>query len=70
MLRKNFVKEKSLAKVNLSLKVIGKQKNNFHNLESLTCFVNYYDELKIKINNTNKINIDFIKKKQICIYSK
>ena len=64
MLIRRSIKEKSLAKINLSLKVIEKQTNNYHRLESLVCFANYYDTLKIKINKTKKINIKFIKKEK------
>ena len=38
---------KAYAKINLFLHVLEKRKNGFHNLKSLVCFVNLYDEIKI-----------------------
>ena len=47
-----FYKIKSYAKINISLKVLGKLKSNLHKIESLVSFINLYDEIFIKkINN-------------------
>ena len=49
-----FYKIKSYAKINISLKVLGKLKSNLHKIESLVSFINLYDEIFIKkINNKN-----------------
>ena len=45
---------KSFAKINLSLGVISKSKDNLHKIESLITFIDLYDEIKIK--KTNKPN--------------
>ena len=44
----NFKKIKSYAKINLSLGVTGKLKSGYHKIESLICFLNLYDEIKIR----------------------
>ena len=47
-----FYKIKSYAKINISLKVLGKLKSNLHKIESLVSFINLYDEIFVKkINN-------------------
>ena len=47
-----YYKIKSYAKLNISLKVLGKFKSNLHKIESLVTFINLYDEIFIKkINN-------------------
>ena len=49
-----YYKIKSHAKINISLKVLGKLKSNLHKIESLVSFINLYDEIFIKkINNKN-----------------
>ena len=49
-----FEKIKSHAKVNLSLRVIGKRKSKLHNLETLVAFIDLHDQILIKkINNKN-----------------
>ena len=48
---------KAYAKINLFLHVLKKRKNGFHNLESLICFLNLYDEIKIIKNNKFSIEI-------------
>ena len=47
----SFEKVKSWAKVNLSLNVIKRLSNKYHNIESLITFIKIYDEIKIKISN-------------------
>ena len=49
-----YCKIKSYAKINISLKILGKLKSNLHKIESLFTFINLYDEIFIKkINNKN-----------------
>ena len=43
----NFEKVNSWAKVNLSLNVIKRLSNKYHNIESLITFIKIYDEIKI-----------------------
>ena len=38
---------KAYAKINLFLNVFNKTKDNLHNLKSLVCFIDLYDEIKI-----------------------
>ena len=48
---------KAYAKINLFLHVLKKRKNGFHNLESLVCFIDLYDEIKIIKDNKFSIEI-------------
>tara|TARA_B100001123_G_scaffold224359_1_gene252590 strand:+ start:527 stop:1375 length:849 start_codon:yes stop_codon:yes gene_type:complete len=50
---------KSYAKVNLSLKVIGKLKSGLHKIESLVSFLDLHDEIYIKKIKKKKHNIIF-----------
>ena len=43
-----FDKLKSWAKINLSIRVIKRQPNNYHKIESLVTFAQFSDEIKIK----------------------
>ena len=43
---------KAYGKINLYLKVIKKLKNKYHEIESLFCFVNIYDEIFVSANRT------------------
>ena len=54
-----FEKINSWAKVNLSLNVIKRLSNKYHNVESLVTFVRIYDEIKIKISNKKEHRIHF-----------
>ena len=59
---------KAHAKINLFLHVLKKEKE-FHKLESLVCFINLYDEIKIIKDNKFSIEIagpfkSFLDKKQ------
>ena len=56
MLKEKTVECKAYAKVNLSLNVFNKSKNNLHNLRSLVCFIDLYDE--IKISESKKFSIE------------
>ena len=53
-----FKKIKSYAKINLLLRVTGRLKSGYHNVESLVSFLDLHDEIKIKktLNNKHKIN--------------
>ena len=54
-----YYKIKSYAKVNISLKVLGKLKSNLHKIESLVSFINLYDEIFIKKTNNKDHKIKF-----------
>jgi 4-diphosphocytidyl-2-C-methyl-D-erythritol kinase len=54
----NFSSEKAFAKINLSLNIINKRDDGYHNLNSNVIFTNIYDTIKIKVLNTNNKNID------------
>ena len=55
----SFEKVNSWAKVNLSLNVIKRLSNKYHNIESLITFIKIYDEIKIKILNAREHKIYF-----------
>ena len=44
-----FEKLNSWAKINLSLNVIKRLPNDYHQIESLVTFIKFSDEIKIKI---------------------
>lgn len=48
---------KARAKINLSLDVVGKRADNYHNIESIFQKINLYDELYIRKTQTNGIEI-------------
>ena len=50
---------KSYCKINLSLRVLKKNKNGFHDIQSNVFLLNIFDEIKIKKNKENKDNITF-----------
>jgi len=54
--------EKAPAKINLSLKILNKRQDGYHNLESYVVFANLHDVVSIKILNTknNKIKFNII----------
>ena len=51
--------EKAYAKINLTLNIINKRKDNYHNLNSDLIFANIYDTISITPKNTknNKIKL-------------
>ncbi len=66
--RKTF-KCKAYAKINLFLSVFNKTKDNLHNLKSLVCFLDLYDEIIISESNKFSIIIkgpfkNFVKKRE------
>ena len=58
----SFRKLKSLAKINLSLRVIRRLANNYHQIESLITFIKFSDEIKIKKIYEKKHKISFLGK--------
>ena len=50
---------KSYAKINLSLKILGKNKNKLHKIQSVISFLNFYDEIYIREINKKKHQIQF-----------
>ena len=58
----SFKKLKSWAKVNLSLKVIKRLPNNYHQIESLITFIEFSDEIKIKKIDKKKHKISLLGK--------
>ena len=54
-----FEKINSWAKINLSLNVIKRLSNKFHNIESLITFIKICDEIKIKVLNEREHKIYF-----------
>ena len=69
MLRTKTFKYKAYAKINLFLNVFNKTKNNLHNLKSLVCFIDLYDEIIISESNKFLIKIkgpfkSFVKKRE------
>ena len=55
----NFKLIKSYAKVNLSLKVLGKFKSGLHKIESLVSFLDLHDEIYIKNTKNKKHKVIF-----------
>ena len=69
MLKGKTFKCKAYAKINLFLNVFNKTKNNLHNLKSLVCFIDLYDEIIISESNKFLIKIkgpfkSFVKKRE------
>ena len=50
-----MIKEKAYAKLNLSLEVIGKREDGFHELETIMVPINLYDVLYFEENNSNEM---------------
>ncbi|PPR35470.1 MAG: 4-diphosphocytidyl-2-C-methyl-D-erythritol kinase [Alphaproteobacteria bacterium MarineAlpha6_Bin4] len=70
MIERKILKCKAYAKINLFLNVFEKTKENLHNLESLICFLNFYDEITISENKKFLIEVKgpfkkFIKRENI-----
>ena len=47
---------KSFAKLNLCLHILDRRKDGYHNLESITCIIDFYDMLSFQKNNSTKLN--------------
>ena len=52
------IKVQCPAKNNLTLKIIGKREDGFHNIESIMQTINLYDYLTISIENSEKLRIE------------
>ena len=66
-----FKKLKSFAKINLYLRVGKKIKSSrLHNIQSLVCLINLFDEITIKTNKNKKDNIKFYGKFSKHIFKK
>ena len=52
------IKVQCPAKINLTLKIIGKREDGFHNIESIMQTINLYDYLTISIENSEKLRIE------------
>lgn len=63
---------KARAKINLSLEILGKRDDGYHNIESVFQKINLYDEIYIKKNYTNtceiSTNIEELNNKENIIY--
>ena len=63
---------KARAKINLSLEILGKRPDNYHNLKSVFQKVNLYDELYVEKNESNECeiqtNIENLNSKDNIIY--
>ena len=69
MLKGKTFKCKAYAKINLFLNVFNRTKENLHNLKSLVCFIDLYDEIIISESNKFLIKIkgpfkSFVKKRE------
>ena len=65
----SYLKIKSHAKINLALNIVGKFKK-LHKIESIVCFLDLHDEIKIKKINHKNHKIRFIGRFSRGIYSK
>ncbi len=52
------MKVKSYAKINIGLNILYKRQDNYHELESIMCSVDLYDELTFEKTTGNKIHIE------------
>ncbi len=63
---------KARAKINLSLEVLDKRKDNYHNIKSIFQKINLYDEIYIEKNKIDKFelisNVDSLKSEENIIY--
>ena len=55
----SFDNIRSWAKINLSLNIIKRLNNNYHQIESLVTFAELFDEIKIKLTEKKKHKISF-----------
>jgi len=57
------MKDRAYAKINLALDVFNVRENGYHDIKSVMVPINFYDELEIRINDTNEYicNKSFIK---------
>lgn len=68
----NKIYLKARAKINLSLEILNKREDNYHNIKSIFQKINLYDEMYIEKTNTNKFemetNIESLNNKDNIIY--
>ena len=68
----NKIYVKAMAKINLTLNVLNKREDGYHELKSIMKKINLYDELYIEKNDSNdiniKMNIDNIEKEKNILY--
>lgn len=68
----NNIYIKARAKINLSLEILDKREDNYHDIKSVFQKINLYDEIYIEKTNTNKFeletNIDSLNNKENIIY--
>lgn len=68
----NKIYLKARAKINLSLEVLNKREDNYHNIKSVFQKINLYDEMYIERNDINKFdlitNIESLNSKENIIY--
>ena len=57
MIKKTLIK--SYAKINLSLNILGKYKNNFHKIQSIISFLELHDDIYLKPINKKKHIVKF-----------
>ena len=48
----------SPAKLNLSLAITGVRADGYHEIESLMCCISLYDDIRLDVNNSEKITLD------------
>ncbi|MFI3252371.1 MAG: 4-(cytidine 5'-diphospho)-2-C-methyl-D-erythritol kinase [bacterium] len=53
------MKAKSYAKINLTLNILNKRNDGYHNLKSVMIPINLYDELEFELNDTYILNSNF-----------
>ena len=51
----DFMKKKSYAKINLTLDVIEKRQDGYHNIDGIIQMIDLYDEVEVKISDEFKI---------------
>lgn len=54
----NKIYLKARAKINLSLEILDKREDNYHNIKSVFQKINLYDEMYIERTNTNKFELE------------
>ena len=59
---KNIIKIKCPAKINLTLEVVNKREDGFHNIKSIMQMLNLYDYLTISINESEENEIILLNK--------
>ncbi len=68
----NKIYLKARAKINLSLEILNKREDNYHNIKSVFQKINLYDEMYVERTNTNKFeletNIESLNNKENIIY--